>query len=248
MNETLKNYSNILQDNLVAYITKKHKKKVFEALKNDPNLDFEVVHINEYIVLSPEMDHNINANIYNFIDQSTADLQGKSLEEIEIYLRSDIGKKLSEKYTPEIIFTITGVIGFTKLGGFAAGLSVRPYVHLYFINYLNTFIKLIISGTNVPYKKALFEANNDNLMDYLGAILAAYLYVNPDKAFAENYDYTDLDLIERIKSSLETFFYFYDKLQTSDNFSVYVTAFISEICATSRPMADHIRPYAISQN
>jgi hypothetical protein len=149
---------------------------------------------------------------------------------------------------PEIIFTITGVIGFTKKDRLFAGLSVRPYVHLYFINYLNTFIKLIISGTNVPYKKSLFEANNNNLMDYLGAILAAYLYVNPDKAFDENYDYTDLDLIERVKSSLETFFYFYDKLQTSDNFSEYVTAFISEICATSQVINDHIRPYAISQN
>jgi ribosome-binding factor A len=247
MNAISKNYSNILHDNLVAYITKKHKKKLFEALKNDPNLDFEVISINEYIVLSPDLDHNINRSIYNFIDESTADLQGKNLEEIENYLRSDIAKKLSEKYTPQIIFTITGVIGFTKKDRLFAGLSIKPYAHLYFIEYLNSFIKIVISGTNIPYKKGLFKVNDNNLMDYLGAILAAYLYVNPDQAFNENYDYTDIDLMKRVKSSLEAFID-YNQLQTSDNFSVYVTAFMSEICSTSQAMADHIRPYAISEN
>jgi predicted house-cleaning noncanonical NTP pyrophosphatase (MazG superfamily) len=247
MNAISKNYSNILHDNLVAYITKKHKKKLSEALKNDPNLDFEVISINEYIVLSPEMDHNINQSIYNFIDQSTSDLQGKTLEEIENYLQSDESKKLCEKYIPEIIFTITGVIGFTKKDRLFAGLIIKPYAHLYFIEYLNSFIELIIGGTNIPYKKGLFKVTNNNLMDYLGAILAAYLYVNPDKAFLENYDYTDIDLIERVKSSLEAFIN-YDQLQTSQDFALYATAFISEICSTSQTMADHIQPYAISQN
>jgi hypothetical protein len=247
MNAISKNYSNILHDNLVAYITKKHKKKLFEALKNNPNLAFEVISINEYIVLSPEMDHNINRNIYNFIDKSTADLQGKNLEEIENYLRSDIAIKLSEKYTPEIIFTITGVTGLTKKDRLFAGLSIKPYAHLYFIEYLNSFIKLVISGTNIPYKKGLFKVNDNNLMDYLGAILAAYLYINPDKAFLENYDYTDIDLIERVKSSLDAFIN-YDQIHTSQDFTLYVTAFISEICSTSQAMADHIRPYAISEN
>jgi hypothetical protein len=247
MNAISKNYSNILHDNLVAYITKKNKIKLLEALKNDSNLDFEVISINEYIVLSPNLDHNINRNIYNFIDESTADLKGKNIEETENYLQSDISQKLCNKYIPEMIFTITGVIGFTKKDRLFAGLSIRPYVHLYFIEYLNSFIKLVISGTNIPYKKGLFKVNDNNLMDYLGAILAAYLYINPDKAFLENYDYTDIDLIERVKSSLETFIN-YDKLEKSEDFTLYVTAFISEICSTSQAMADHIRPYAISQN
>jgi hypothetical protein len=247
MNAISKNYSNIFHDNLVAYITKKHKKKLLGALKNDPNLDFEVISINEYIVLSPEIDHNINKSTYNFIDESEADLQGKTIEEIENYLQSDIAKKLSEKYMPQIIFTITGVIGFTKKGRLFAGVSIKPYAHLYFTEYLNSFIKLLISGTNIPYKKRLFKVTNDNLMHYLGAILAAYLYVNPEKAFAENYDYTDIDLIERVKSSLEAFIN-YDQLQTSKDFVLYVTAFVSEICSTSQAMADHIQPYAISQN
>ena len=85
-------------------------------------------------------------------------------------------------------------------------------------------------------------------MHYLGAILAAYLTINPDQAFAEGYDYTDTDLIDRLKSSLKTFFYFYDELQTSDRFKEYVEAFISEISTTSKEINAHILPYAMSKN
>jgi hypothetical protein len=248
MIERSKLNSNILNDNLVAYITKKHKQKVYQALENDPEMDFEKIIVNEYIVLSPEMDHKINVNIYNYIDECTTDLQNKNLEQINEYLQSDKGKHLSEKYIPELIITITGVICFTRAGGFAAGLSVRPYIHMYFLGYLNDFIKGIISGTYVPYKAEIFEVNHDNLMDYLGAILAAYLTINPDQAFAEGYDYTDTDLIDRLKSSLKTFFYFYDELQTSDRFKEYVEAFINEISTTSKEIKEHILPYAISNN
>lgn len=240
--------SNILNDNLVAYITKKHKQKVYQALENDPEMDFEKIIVNEYIVLSPEMDHKINVNIYNYIDECTTDLQNKNLNQINEYLQSDKGKHLSEKYIPEIIITITGVICFTRAGGFAAGLSVRPYIHMYFYRYLNSFIEYIISGTYVPYKAEIFEVNDSNLMHYLGAILAAYLTINPDQAFAEGYDYTDTDLIDRLKSSLKTFFYFYDELQTSDRFKEYVEAFISEISTTSKEINAHILPYAMSKN
>lgn len=248
MNETSKQNSNILKDNLVAYITKKHKAKVYQALNNDPGIDFEQIVINEYIVLSPEMDHQINVNIYNYIDECSTQLQGKNLDEINKYLQSDQGRILSEKYIPEIIITITGVICFTRAGGFAAGLTVRPYLHLYFIEYLNNFIKHIISGTYVPYKADIFTVNNKNVMDYLGAILAAYLTVNPDEAFEEGYDYTDTDLIDRLKSSLQTFFYFYEELATSDKFKEYVEAFLSEIGTTSPDIAEHLQPYAISRN
>jgi hypothetical protein len=243
-----KNNSNILHDNLVAYITKKYKSKVYQDFNNNPGIEFQKIIVNEYIILSPEMDHKIEVNIYNYIDECTTDLQNKNLEQIEEYLRSNKGKHLSEKYIPEIIITITGVICFTRAGGFAAGLSVRPYIHMYFLGYLNDFIKGIISGTYVPYDPKIFEVSNNNLMDYLGAILAAYLTVNPDQAFADGYDYTDIDLIDRVKSSLKTFFYFYDELQSSDKFKDYVQAFISEISTTSNEIKEHILPYAISQN
>jgi predicted house-cleaning noncanonical NTP pyrophosphatase (MazG superfamily) len=248
MIETSKQNRNILNDSLVAYITKKHKQKVYEALKNDPDIDFEKIIVNEYIVLSPEMDHKINVNIFNYIDECTTDLQNKNLEQINEYLQSDKAKNLSEKYIPEIIITITGVICFTRVGGFAAALIVRPYIHMYFYSYLNSFIEYIISGTYIPYKAEIFDVNDSNLMDYLGAILAAYLTINPEQAFDKGYDYTDTDLINRLKSSLKTFFYFYDELETSDKLKDYVEAFISEMSTTSKEINAHILPYAKSKN
>lgn len=246
MQETKIKAPNILNDNLAAFITTKAKKKVFESFKNNPTLPFEVVYVNEYIVLSPKMDHNIDKNIYNYVNECTKDLEGKNLIQVNEYLRSEESKLLSESYIPEIIINITGIINFTSVESYQANLSLRPFVHVYFIDYLNQFIKDIISGTFVPYDPKIFQVSNDNLMDYLAAILAAYLCVNPDQAFKENYSYTDIDLIERIKKSLDTFFYVY--LQSSTNLNLYVSAFISEICTTSKQINDHVRPYTYNEN
>lgn len=246
MQETKKIAANILNDNLAAFITTKAKKKVFESFKNNPSLPFEVVYINEFILLSPKMDHNIDTNKFNYVNECTSDLEGKNLEQINEYLISEESKLLSENYIPEIIINITGIINFTSPESYQANLSLRPFVHIYFIQYLNEFIKDIISGTYVPYDPKIFEVSNDNLMDYLGAILAAYLFVNPEQAFKEGYNYTDTDLIQRIKNSLDLFFHAY--LQSHSNINLYIRVFIAEICTTSKQINEHVRPYTHSEN
>jgi hypothetical protein len=102
MNETLKNYSNILQDNLVAYITKKHKKKLFEALKNNPNLDFEVISINEYIVLSSSVDENFWGDHFmasDFEPYNEKDFYLNKIKELENE-NIDLKKQLVNKLKP----------------------------------------------------------------------------------------------------------------------------------------------------
>lgn len=237
--------NDLLKHNIVAYLNNKYRYYAEKKLTSTKNEPFINKTIHEFIVLSPDLRADIDYNYSKFDKVVGKDLDGKSIKQAQKYLQK--GDIMPLSLLPECIVLCTGVLVYNDKLECSTALNIRPYCNLDFIDYINTFVKHILSGTYIPYSKDIFVVTNDNIMDYLNTIFASYLHINPDTVIEDLENATPDEFTNRISESIRTFLQYYQKMENSQIFYKYVEAFVNELQSNQR-INDYCKDYLISRN
>lgn len=240
--------TDIFKNNLVVYTTQKHQQEATRFLKKDKSEFIYVKYIYDQILISSCIDPDPKKNEQDFIDFANSKLSGKDLLEIQKYLSTKEAQSITNKFVPDLIVTVTGVITYDITEYIGAGLSIKVFPDIKFLGYIDFWFEETIKGSYIPYNTRLFKVTDDNITLYLGAIFDAYLSINPADEFNDIDEYSTDDFIKVLQKAIKTFCYFFECVENNDNAVIYINTFINSLTINNKDFHAYISPYQQGQN
>jgi hypothetical protein len=240
--------SDIFKNNLVVYTTKCHQQEATDFLKKDKSEFIYVKYVHDQILIGQDTKVDFQQNKQDYIDFANTELNGKDLLEIQEYLNTDEARQITNTFVADLIIIVTGVITYDINEFIGAGLNFKVYPDIKFLGYIDFWFEETIKASYIPYNTRLFKATDKNITLYLGAILDAYLSINPKDAFDDVTEYSQEDLIKVIKKANKTFCNFFEFVENKDKAIIYINAFINSLTLNDEDFHAHIHPYQQGQN